>query len=68
MDCAVLKAIAAEAVVRTSLEGGVAVRDSVNGAGSVASADGFQLAALLPIEPQRSKVRQLDIWACTACA
>lgn len=59
MDGAMLKPDAAEAAVRTSLESGVAARDSVNGAGSMASADGSQPSALLPIEPQRPKVRHV---------
>jgi hypothetical protein len=57
MNGATLKVDAAEAAVRTSLESGVAVRDSVDGASSMASTSSSQAAGPLPVEPQRPKVK-----------
>lgn len=57
MDGPVLDRDSAHAAVRTSLEGASAAsRDSVDGAGSMASADGVLSTAVLPVEPQRPKV------------
>lgn len=64
MNGASVDADAAEAAVCTSLQSGVAARDSADGASSRVSTDSSHSAGPLPVEPQRPKVVVCPLFRC----
>lgn len=61
MNGASMDADAAGAAVRTSLQSGMAARDSADGASSRVSTDSSRSAGPLPVEPQRPKVVSVSL-------